>query len=88
MTTEKFMERIERCFITKEEFMKDLQQLFDKGAITDEDIAKMRDDFLPIYPIASAIYQRECGWWLHGASEPSVNRQVSRMANYFKGFIN
>ena len=81
------MERIERCFITKEEFMKDLQQLFDKGAITDEDIAKMRDDFLPIYPIASAIYLRQTEWLLHGASEPSTNRQTSRRANYLKGFI-
>lgn len=87
MTKEQFFERIERCFITKDEYMKDLQQLIDKGAITDADIAKMEDNFLPIYAIAAAIYKSETDWLLYGASEPNTNRSVSRKANYYKSFI-
>lgn len=87
MTKEQFFDRMERCFITKEEYVKDLQQLIDKGAITDADIAKMEDNFLPIYAVAAAIYKSETDWFLYGASEPSTNRKTVRKANYFKSFL-
>ncbi len=86
MTKEKFFERIERCFITKEEYMKDLQQLIDKGAITDADIAKMEDNFLPIYAVAAAIYSSELDWYTHGGDD-STNRRTVRKANIYKSFI-
>lgn len=87
MTKEKFFERIEQVFITKEEFNSDLRQLLEKGAITDAEIEKMEDNFLPIYAVAAAIYDHEIGWYTHGASEPSTNRRVVRKANYYKSFL-
>lgn len=83
MTREKFEERIERCFVTRDEFQKQLQQLFDLGLLNDERIAKMEDNFLPIYAVVTAIYEKEIGWLAHGGSEEQ-NRRVRRMANYYK----
>lgn len=81
------MKKMEQCFIEKEEFMRDLNKLFQYGAITDADIEKMEDNFLPIYPIAAAIYENESGWYLTGSCDESVRRKARRMCNYYKSVL-
>lgn len=85
MTKEQFMQRIEHLFIEKEEFMKDLQKLLDRGAITDADIEKMENNFLPVYPIAAAIYEKATDWYLTGSSYESTRRKARKMCNFYKG---
>ncbi|MBE6244245.1 MAG: hypothetical protein E7108_01820 [Bacteroidales bacterium] len=86
MDKQVFMNRLEMCFVSKEDFMKDLQILLDKKIITDKDIEKMEDTFIPIYAVAAAIYDLEIGWFLHGGSD-STNRKTRRMKNYYRRFL-
>lgn len=86
MTKEMFMKRMDEMFISKEEFMRDLQKLFDKGVLTDEIIEKMEDNYKPIYPVAAAIYSRETQWYLNGSSEAG-RREATRKCNYYKNYL-
>ena len=67
--------------------MRDLQKLFDKGVITDADIEKMEDNFLPTYPIAAAIYEKETQWYITGSSYESTRRKARRMCNLYKSVL-
>ncbi len=87
MTKEHFMERIEHCFIQKDEYMRNIQKLFDKGVITDKDIEEMDDNFIPIYPIAAAIYKSETEWYLTGSCDDSVTASAKRKCNYYKSML-
>ncbi len=86
MDKQVFMNRLEMCFVSKEDFMKDLQILLDRKIITDKDIEKMEDNFLPIYAVAAAIYDYEIGWFLHGGSDDS-NRKTRRMMRYYRRYL-
>lgn len=81
------MEKMEHLFISKEDYMKDLQKLFDKGLLTDEKIAQMEDNYLPIYPIAAAIYEKETAWYITGSSYDSTRRKARRDCNYYKSML-
>jgi hypothetical protein len=87
MTKEQLIKRVEQLFIEKEEFMQDLQKLMENGAITDKDIEEMEDSFLPIYPIAAAIYERRTGWYLTGSCDDRIRRKTRRMCNFYKGSL-
>ena len=86
MDKKDFIKMVESQFITKEEYMKDFQKLLDNGIITDSDIEKMPSNFLPIYPIAAAIYERETAWFINGGS-PETARAARRKTNYYKRFL-
>lgn len=81
------MEKMEHLFISKEDYMKDLQKLFDKGVLTDKIIAKMEDNYLPVYPIAAAIYEEETAWYITGSSYDSTRRKARRDCNYYKSML-
>ena len=78
---------MEHLFISKEDYMNDLQKLFDKGLLTDEKIAQMEDNYLPIYPIAAAIYEKETAWYITGSSHDSTRRKARRDCNYYKSIL-
>lgn len=78
---------MECCFVDKETFMRDLEKLFDKGVLDENKISKMEDNFLPIYPIAAAIYERETQWFITGSSDDKIRRKARRDCNFYKSFI-
>lgn len=79
MTREEFLDKMDRLFITKEQYMADLQKLLDAGAINYE---KMEPgSFLGPYPVARAIYQEETLWYITGSAYENTRRAASREAN-------
>lgn len=78
---------MEDLFISKEDYMKDIQKLFAKGVLNDDVIAKMEDSYLPLYPIAAAIYERYTRWYLTGSCYESTRRKARRDYNYYKSML-
>lgn len=48
MDKKSFYNRIHDCIISEQDVLNDLQKLVDKGALSDEEIEKMPDNYLPI----------------------------------------
>lgn len=78
---------MEHLFISKEDYMKDLQKLFAEDALNDDVIAKMEDSYQPLYPIAAAIYERHTRWYLTGSCYESTRRKARRDCNYYKSML-
>jgi len=84
MDKETFLKKMDNLFVDKEEYDKQLKRLLDSGAI---DFEKFEDNFLDLYPIAAAIYQRETDWYLTGSLDDKVRRKARRDCNLYKSLI-
>lgn len=82
-----FYKKIHDCIMSEQEVLYDLQKLIDKGAISDEEIEKMPDNYLPIYAIMAAIYEKQVGWFTTGSTDPETNRATRRKCNFYKGLL-
>lgn len=87
MDKKRFYDKIHDCIISEQEVLNDLQKLVDKGALSDEEIEKMPDNYLPIYAIMAAIYEKHVDWFTSGSTEPKTNRATRRKCNFYKGLL-
>ena len=87
MDKKSFYNRIHDCIISEQDVLNDLQKLVDKGALSDEEIEKMPDNYLPIYAVMAAIYEKHVGWFTSGSTEPKTNRATRRKCNFYKGLL-
>lgn len=87
MDKKSFYNRIHDRIISEQDVLNDLQKLVDKGAISDEEIEKMPDNYLPIFAILGAIYGKHVDWFTSGSTEPKTNRATRRKCNFYKGLL-
>ena len=73
ITKEKFIELAEKCFVSKEQYMKMVDIALDSGLI---DLSKLEDNFSAVYPLATAIYEKETKWFIDGASDCAWRRKA------------
>lgn len=84
MTKERFLQLAEDCFISKEDYMKSVNRLLESGAV---DLENLPDDYRAVYPVVTAIYERETQWFINGSSDDKWKRKARRDANNYKWFI-
>lgn len=87
MDKKRFYNMIHDCIISEQEVLNDLQKLVDKGALSDEEIEKMPDNYLPIYAIMAAIYEKDVSQFTSGSTDPKTNRATRRKCNFYKGLL-
>ncbi len=87
MDKKRFYNMIHDCIISEQEVLNDLQKLVDKGALSDEEIEKMPDNYLPIYAIMAAIYEKNVSQFTSGSANPKTNRATRRKCNFYKGLL-
>lgn len=87
ITYEDYSQDLDDIYPTEESAKRHAQKLIDKGALSDEEIEKMPDNYLPIYAIMAAIYEKHVGWFTSGSVEPKTNRATRRKCNFYKGLL-
>lgn len=78
ITREDFLKKAESCFIPKKQYMMMVRMALDSGIIN---LEKCDPDYSAVYPLATAIYEKETGWYLDGSSNDSWRRKARRQAN-------
>lgn len=77
ITKERFLELAERCFVEKEQYMTMVKIALDSGLI---DLEQCENNFSAVYPVATAIYEKETKWYIEGSSDDSWRRKARRLA--------
>ena len=77
ITKDEFLKLAERCFVDKKQYMTMVNIALDSGLI---DLEKREPNYSAVYPLATAIYEKETQWYIDGASDDSWRRKARRLA--------
>lgn len=85
MTKERFLELCEVCFLSKEDYLKDINKLLNSGCIGLDSFTDAT--FLDIYPVVAAVYERHTKWFIEGSLNKEWKRKARKTANNYKCYI-
>ena len=84
ITKERFLELAEKCFIDKKTYMEKVNIAIESGLI---DLEKEEPNFSAVYPVATAIYEKETSWYITGSSDESWMRRARRKATELRSMF-
>lgn len=77
ITKEEFLKKAESCFIEKDRYMEMVNIALESGLI---DLDNCEPNYTAVYPLATAIYEKETKWYIDGSSDDSWRRKARRKA--------